>query len=86
VWPVGIMVRVLDLQLQRLRVRLSAIPLSSNNLGKLFTHVPLTPNSINLHRLTSVKKKKDSHREQRPLHGSSSPIWFFEPVTVVRPN
>jgi len=31
-------------------------------------------------------KKKDSHRQQGPLHGSSSHLWCFEPVRVVRPN
>ena len=38
------------------------------------------------HQLTPVRKKKeDLHRQQGPLHGSSSPLRCFEPVRVVRP-
>ena len=40
-WPDGIMVKVLDLRLQRSRVRFPVVPLSGNKLttlGKLFTH------------------------------------------------
>jgi len=40
----------------------------------------------NIHPLTSMKRKKDSHRQQNPLRGSSSPLQCFEPATVVRPN
>ena len=42
------MVRTLDLRStgRDLRVRIPASPLSSANLGKLLTHVPLSPNSI----------------------------------------
>ena len=41
------MVRALDLRLRRSRVRISAVPLSGNNLEQVVhTHVPLSPNSI----------------------------------------
>ena len=33
----------------------------------------------NIHPLTPTRKKKK-------MHGSSSPLWCFEPVRVVRPN
>ena len=36
--------------------------------------------------VTPVRKKKDSHRHQGPLCGSSSSLWCFEPVKVVRPS
>ena len=37
------MVRALDLRLKRSRVRISAVPLSGNNLGQVVhTHVPVT--------------------------------------------
>jgi len=39
----------------------------------------------NIHPLTSMKRK-DSHRQQNPLRGSSSPLQCFEPATVVRPH
>ena len=35
VWPGGVMVRALDLRLRRSRVRISAVPLSGNNLGQV---------------------------------------------------
>jgi len=37
----------------------------------------------NIHPLTPMRKKKDSHREQDPLRGSSSPLWCFQPVRVL---
>ena len=41
------MVRALDLRLKRSRVRISAVPLSGNNLGKdVHTLVPLSPSSM----------------------------------------
>ena len=47
VWPGGVMVRALDLRLKRSRVRISAVPLSGNNLGKdVHTLVPLSPSSM----------------------------------------
>jgi len=40
----GVVVRALDLRLKRSRVRISAVPLSVNNLGQVVhTHVPLSP-------------------------------------------
>jgi len=46
VWPGGVVVRALDLRLKRSRVRISAVPLSSNNTGQVVhTHVPLSPSS-----------------------------------------
>jgi len=39
--------RALDLRLERSRVRISAVPLSANNLGQVVhTRMPLLPNSI----------------------------------------
>jgi len=41
------MVRVLDLRLKRSRVRISAVPLSGNNLGQVVhAHVPPSPSSV----------------------------------------
>ena len=37
-WPGGAMVRALDLRLKRSRVRISAVPLSGNNLGHSCSH------------------------------------------------
>jgi len=46
VWPGGVVVRALDLRLKRSRVRISAVPLSGNNLGQVVhTHVPPSPSS-----------------------------------------
>ena len=43
----GVMVRALDSRLGRSRVRISAVPLSGNNLGQVVhTSVPLSPSSI----------------------------------------
>jgi len=40
------MVSALDLRLKRLRVRISTVPLSGNNLGQVVhTRVPLSPSS-----------------------------------------
>ena len=45
-WPGGVVVRALDLRLKRSRVRISAVPLSGNNLGQVVhTHVPPSPSS-----------------------------------------
>jgi len=33
-----------------------------------------------------MRKKKDSHRQQRQLHNSTAPLRCFEQVRVVRPN
>ena len=45
--------RALDLRLKKSRVRLSAVPLSGNNLGQVVhTHVPLSPSSIIWYRST----------------------------------
>jgi len=41
-----LVVRALDLHLRRLRVRLPAMCFQVTTLGKLFTHVPLSPSSI----------------------------------------
>jgi len=42
VWPGGVMVRPFDLRLRKLRVRLTAVSLSDNNLGQVVrAHVPL---------------------------------------------
>jgi len=42
-----VVVRALDLRLKRSLVRISAAPLSGNNLGQVVhTHVPLSPSSI----------------------------------------
>ena len=41
------MVRAFDLRLKRSRVRISAVPVSGNNLGQVVhTHVPLSPSSM----------------------------------------
>jgi len=46
-WPGRVVVRALDLRLKRSRVRISAVPLSGNNLGQVVhKHVPLSPSSI----------------------------------------
>jgi len=46
-WHVGVVVRALDMRLKRSRVRISAVPLSGNNLGQVvYTHVPLPRSSI----------------------------------------
>jgi len=46
-WPGGIMVRAMDLRLERSRVRITAVALSSNSLGQVVhTHVPLSASSI----------------------------------------
>jgi len=46
-WPDGVVVRALDLRLERSWVRLSAASLSGNNLGQVVhTRVPLSPSSI----------------------------------------
>jgi len=43
----GVVVMALDLRRRRSRVRLTAFPLSGNNLGQVVhTHVPLSPSSI----------------------------------------
>jgi len=42
----GVMVRALDSWFSRSRVRISAVPLSGNNLGQVVhTHVPLSPST-----------------------------------------
>ena len=46
-WPGGIVVGALDLRLKRSRIRVSAVPLSGNNLGQVIhTHAPLSPSGI----------------------------------------
>jgi len=51
--PAGIMVRALDLRLQRSCVRVLAVTLSGNNLGQIVhTHVPLLPSSMIWYRAT----------------------------------
>ena len=43
----SVVVRALDLRLERSRVRLPVVPLSGNNLGQVVhTRVPLSPSSI----------------------------------------
>jgi len=47
VWPGGVVVTALDLRLKRSPVRISAVPVSGNNLGHVVhIHMPLSPNSI----------------------------------------
>ena len=48
VWPGGVMVTAsIGLRLERLQVRLPAVPVSGNNLGQVVhTHVPLSSSSI----------------------------------------
>ena len=47
VWSGGVVVRALDLRYKRSRLRISAVPLSGNNLGQVVhTHVPLSISSI----------------------------------------
>ena len=46
-WPGGVVVRALDLRLKRSRVRISAVPLSGNNLGQVVhNRVPLSSSSM----------------------------------------
>ena len=45
-WSGGVMVRSLDLRLRMSRVRLPALRFQLTTLGKLFTHVPVSPSSI----------------------------------------
>ena len=59
------------------------------NLLLLFTSIDdWTTYKYNTRTLTHTqrKKKKDSHRQQGPLHGSSSPLQCFESARVIRPN
>ena len=56
-------------------------------------HWPLSVESFSLLRwhswvaaAYSRKRRWGSHRQQGPLHGSSPPLWCFEPVRVVRPR
>jgi len=51
-WSGGIVVRTLHFRLKRSRVRLSAIPLASNNLGQV-VHTPVTK----LYNLVLVKDR-----------------------------
>jgi len=42
-WPGGVVVRAVDLRLKKSRVRISAVPLSGNNLGQVVSiRVPVT--------------------------------------------
>ena len=55
VWPGRVVAGALDLRLKRSRVRISAVPLSCNNLGQVVhTHVPLSPSSIVRYRSRGV--------------------------------
>jgi len=45
-WPAGVVVRALDLRLRRSWGQLPALRFQGTTLGKLFTHVPLSPSSI----------------------------------------
>ena len=47
VWSGGVVVRALDLRLKRSRVRISAVPVTGNNLGQVVhARVPLSPDRI----------------------------------------
>ena len=62
-------------------------PPPHNRLMALCSGLPgWTGTRRNIHPLTPTrKKKKDSHRQQGPLYGSSSPLQCFEPARLLDP-